>query len=24
MDVTDPVLMRKTTGLGADGEIVWS
>ncbi|XUM20961.1 hypothetical protein ACRAVF_26565 [Bradyrhizobium oligotrophicum S58] len=24
MDVTGPVLMRKTTGCGADGEIVWS
>ncbi|MGJ4996122.1 hypothetical protein ACQR0Z_16965 [Bradyrhizobium sp. HKCCYLS3077] len=24
MDVTGPVLLRKTTGCGADGEIVWS
>ncbi|MGJ4911068.1 hypothetical protein ACQR10_03850 [Bradyrhizobium sp. HKCCYLRH2060] len=24
MDVTGPVLMRKTTGRGTDGEIVWS
>jgi hypothetical protein len=24
MDVTDPALLRKTTGSAADGEVVWS